>query len=81
MKALFTLGWLVLAIGSSVVTAAEPQRDGPAPPVISRARQPIGTPHKSSAFAPQPGAKRKVYGAPIQKAIVHDNTPKKPQPR
>jgi hypothetical protein len=48
------------------------QRVGPTKPgkVVSRARQPVGTPHKASAFAPRPTNKR-VFGAPIQAPIVH----------
>lgn len=49
------------------------QRVGPAKPskVVSKARQPVGTPHKASAFAPRPTNKR-VFGAPIQAPIVHN---------
>jgi hypothetical protein len=45
---------------------------GPTQPskVVSKARQPVGTPHKASAFAPRPTNKR-VFGAPIQAPIVH----------
>jgi hypothetical protein len=48
------------------------QRVGPTQPskVVSKARQPVGTPHKASAFAPRPTNKR-VFGAPIQAPIVH----------
>jgi hypothetical protein len=50
----------------------EAQRMGPTKPskVVSKVRQPVGTPHKSSAFAPRPTNKR-VFGAPIQAPIVH----------
>jgi hypothetical protein len=48
------------------------QRVGPSKPskVVSKARQPVGTPHKASAFAPRPTNKR-VFGAPIQAPIMH----------
>lgn len=57
----------------SAVMAA--QRVGPTKPgkVVSRAHQPVGTPHKVSSFAPRPNKKR-VYGDPIPAPIVH-NTP------
>jgi len=50
----------------------EAQRVGPSKPskVVSKARQPVGTPHKASAFAPRPTNKR-VFGAPIQAPIMH----------
>ena len=48
------------------------QRVGPTKPskVVSKARQPVGTPHKASALAPRPTNKR-VFGAPIQAPIMH----------
>jgi hypothetical protein len=48
------------------------QRVGPSKPskVVSKVRQPVGTPHKASGFAPRPTNKR-VFGAPIQAPIVH----------
>lgn len=56
---------------------------GPTKPgkVISRSHQPVGTPHKASAFAPHP-TKQRVFGAPIQAPIMHSApAPKKPAPR
>lgn len=43
---------------------------------VSKVRQPVGTPHKSSALAPRPSNKR-VFGAPIQAPIVHSAPPPK----
>ena len=52
------------------------QRVGPSKPskVVSKVRQPVGTPHKSSGFAPRPTNKR-VFGAPIQAPIMHSAAP------
>jgi hypothetical protein len=48
------------------------QRVGPTKPskVVTKVRQPVGTPHKASALAPRPTNKR-VFGAPIQAPIMH----------
>jgi hypothetical protein len=48
------------------------QRVGPSKPskVVTKVRQPVGTPHKASALAPRPTNKR-VFGAPIQAPIMH----------
>jgi len=73
---------LSLAAGLGLTTAAlaaAPSRDGPERPIhITRTHQPVGTPHKASSFAPHPGSKRKVYGAPIQGPILSHTKPKKP---
>ena len=70
---------MTLAAGGTPVAQGNPrnevvaaQRAGPTEPskVVSKARQPVGTPHKASAFAPRPTNKR-VFGAPIQAPIVH----------
>jgi hypothetical protein len=68
---------LISAAGTAVADAnrnavVEAQRTGPSKPskVVSKARQPVGTPHKASALAPRPTNKR-VFGAPIQAPIVH----------
>jgi hypothetical protein len=52
------------------------QHAGPSPKVVSRAHQPVGTPHKVSSFAPHP-TKRRVFGTPIQPPIV-SNVPAPP---
>jgi hypothetical protein len=54
------------------------QRVGPSKPsqVVTKVRQPVGTPHKASALAPRPTNKR-VFGAPIQAPIVHSAPPPK----
>ena len=69
-----TVAVLMLA----VVGNAEAQRVGPTQPskTVSKVHQPVGTPHKASAFAPRPTNKR-VFGAPIQAPIVH----KAPEPK
>jgi hypothetical protein len=54
-------------------------RSSPAPKVITRTRQPVGTPHKVSSFAPHPTTRR-VFGAPIQAPIV-SNAPRTEQPK
>lgn len=68
---------LICAAGTAAADAnrnavVEAQRAGPSKPskVVSKVRQPVGTPHKASAFAPRPTNKR-VFGAPIQAPIVH----------
>jgi len=77
LKATLLTILVVTAAGTAVadenrnaVVAA--QRVGPSKPskVVSKVRQPVGTPHKSSAFAPRPTNKR-VFGAPIQAPIMH----------
>jgi hypothetical protein len=80
---------VVLAAGLGLVsagtaTAQNAQRVGPTrPKVVSKSRQPVGTPHKASSFAPHPTTRR-VFGAPIQPAIVHNvptTPPKKSAPK
>jgi hypothetical protein len=63
---------------SAVVRA---QHAGSSPKVVSKAHQPVGTPHKASSFAPHP-TKRRVFGAPIQAPIVSNvPPPQKPAAR
>jgi hypothetical protein len=57
---------------------ADPPRDGPERPTAKLAKQPVGTPHASSSFAPHARQKRRVYGDPIQRPIVTYVKPKKP---
>ena len=56
------------------------QRTGPTKPskVVSKIRQPVGTPHKASSFAPHKTNKR-VFGDPIQAPIVHSQRAPKPK--
>jgi len=64
-------------------TVYDAQRGGPTrPKVVSKAHQPVGTPHKASSFAPHPTGRR-VFGDPIQPPIVHNASPapKKSAPR
>lgn len=61
--------------------SAVAQQGGASPKVVSRAHQPVGTPHKASSFAPHP-TKRRVFGAPIQAPIVGKvPAPKKSGPK
>jgi hypothetical protein len=70
---------VALAQTSSPRNTVERTVDGPTPPskTISRAHQPIGTPHKASALAPR-RTNQRVFGDPIQAPIVHNAPPKKP---
>jgi hypothetical protein len=77
------LGLLVAALAAlsagSTVAQVSPRsavlRAQQHPKVVSKARQPVGTPHKVSSFAPHP-TKRRVFGAPIQPPIVSKVPPK-----
>ena len=77
MKEIIAALILISAAGTAVAdtnrnAVVEAQRMGPTKPskVVSKVRQPVGTTHKASAFAPRPTSKR-VFGAPIQAPIVH----------
>jgi hypothetical protein len=60
-------------------SATEPMRQGPVrPPVISARHAPVGTPHQASSFAPRAKSHRRIYGAPIQPAILSRVKPKQP---
>ncbi len=49
--------------------------------VVSKSKQPAGTPHKASSFAPHP-TKQRVFGAPIQSPIMGNvPAPKKRAPK
>jgi hypothetical protein len=73
-----TLAVLMLAVAGSAFAqnprnaVVETQRAGATKPskTVSKVRQPVGTPHKASAFAPRHTNKR-VFGDPIQAPIVH----------
>ncbi len=67
-------GLVILATGTAFA-----QRVGPAPTskVVSKSRQPVGTPHKASSFAPHP-TNRRVFGDPIQPPIIY-NAPAPPK--
>jgi hypothetical protein len=56
------------------------QKPAPAPKVVSKAHQPVGTPHKASSYAPHPTARR-VFGAPIQSPILTPTVQKKAAPK
>jgi hypothetical protein len=76
MKAYYTVlaaGLITVAMGT--VTAQNAQRAGSTrPKVVSKAHQPVGTPHKASSLAPRP-TRRKVFGDPIQPPILHNAPP------
>jgi hypothetical protein len=70
--------WAQVSPRSEVVQA---QQGKASPKVVSRAHQPVGTPHKASSFAPRP-TKRRVFGDPIQAPIVGKvPAPKKAGPK
>ena len=78
------LGAWLLMVSGGLALAQPPNRTvrvaqnvRPAPRIISRTRQPVGTPHAASSFAPHPNHQR-VFGAPIQPPIMHSAAPKKP---
>jgi hypothetical protein len=82
-RALLAAGLTALIVGTAAaqVSPVSPrnavvraQHAGPSPKVVSRAHQPVGTPHKVSSFAPHP-TKRRVFGAPIQPPIVSQVPP------
>jgi hypothetical protein len=71
---------LAVMTAGSLASAAPPAAPTSprAPPLKGRVmRQPDGTPHKASSFAPHP-TKSRVFGAPIQPPILHKAPPKKP---
>jgi hypothetical protein len=65
---------------NDVTRARSTGPSGPAPKVVSKSHQPVGTPHKASSYAPHP-TKRRVFGDPIQAPIVHNVPPEKPAPK
>jgi hypothetical protein len=76
-------GLVTIAAGTAAAqesprsAVADAQRVGPTrPKVVSKSRQPVGTPHKASSFAPHPTTRR-VFGDPIQAPIVHTPPPPK----
>jgi hypothetical protein len=68
--------WLALAMQTA---SADPPRNGPSPHVITKAKQPVGTPHKASSFAPH-HTNRTVFGDPIQGPILTNVAPKTASP-
>jgi hypothetical protein len=75
----FSVGTAVAQV-SPESAAVRARHAGPSPKVVSKAHQPVGTPHKASSFAPHP-TKRRVFGDPIQPPIVGKVAPKKPAPK
>lgn len=69
--AVLAAGVVILSTGTAFA-----QHVGPTPPskVVSKSRQPVGTPHKASSYAPHPTSRR-VFGDPIQPPIVNNNAP------
>jgi hypothetical protein len=76
---LLTAVLTALAAGTATAQVAPPHR-APSPKVVSKAHQPVGTPHKASSFAPHP-TKRRVFGAPIQAPILSNVKTKKTEPK
>jgi hypothetical protein len=83
-RALLAAGLTALIVGTAAAQVSprnavvRAQHTGPSPKVVSRAHQPVGTPHKVSSFAPHP-TKRRVFGAPIQPPIVSQVPPPPPK--
>ncbi|HEV7444636.1 MAG TPA: hypothetical protein VGO18_18720 [Steroidobacteraceae bacterium] len=84
---LLAAGLTAISVGTAIAQDSPPgavvraQRAGPSPRVVSKAHQPVGTPHKASSFAPHP-TKRRVFGDPIQPPILgHVQPPKKAGPK
>jgi hypothetical protein len=72
-------GLAALIAGTAIAQVSPPSSvvRAPYPKVVSKAHQPVGTPHKASSFAPHP-TKRRVFGDPIQPPILgHVSPPKK----
>lgn len=71
----FAVGTAIAQVSpeSAVVRA---RHASPSPKVVSKAHQPVGTPHKASSFAPHP-TKRRVFGDPIQPPILGNVSPPK----
>lgn len=73
MKAVIAI--CLVAFTMPHVAAAQPHKPVR---VISKSRNAVGPPQKASSFAPHPGSKRRVYGAPIQAPILTHLRPKQP---
>jgi hypothetical protein len=71
----FSVGTAIAQVSprNAVVRA---QHAGSSPKVVSKAHQPVGTPHKVSSFAPHP-TKQRVFGDPIQPPIFNNVPPPK----
>ena len=83
--ALLGAGLTALAAGNALAQGTPPSTSARYPHVastktVSKAHQPVGTPHKASSFAPRP-TKRRVFGDPIQPPIVSSVPPKKQAPK
>jgi hypothetical protein len=68
----------LLAFAAQNALGAAPA--GPNPPRVQKIRQPAGTPHPASSFAPHP-TNRRVFGDPIQPPILGQVAPKNPPPK
>jgi hypothetical protein len=86
-QTLLVAGLTALVVGTAIAQVSprsavvKAQHAGSSPKVVSRAHQPVGTPHKASSFAPHP-TKRRVFGDPIQAPILSNvPPPKKPAAR
>ena len=77
---LLVAGFTALIVGTAIAQVSPPsavvraRHAGSSPKVVSKAHQPIGTPHKASSFAPHP-TKRRVFGDPIQPPILTNVSP------
>jgi hypothetical protein len=71
----FSVGTAIAQV-SPESTVARARHVGSSPKVVSKAHQPVGTPHKASSLAPHP-TKRRVFGDPIQPPILTNVSPPK----
>jgi len=77
MRRFWPLCLALISLSSAAPLTAQSQRDGPVHPMAAPKQAPAGK-HQANSFAPRPGAKRKVYGAPIQRPILRRVAPRKP---
>jgi hypothetical protein len=79
---LLVAGLTALIVGTAIAQVSpqsavvRAQHTSQSPKVVSKAHQPVGTPHKASSFAPHP-TKRRVFGDPIQPPILSNVPPPK----
>ena len=67
-------------LAATVAASAEANTPLKPPRVYTGIYQPKSTPAKASSFAPRPGNRRRVYGAPIQSPIFNRAVSKTAKP-
>jgi hypothetical protein len=70
----------LLATGLLMLAAHAAPAATPAPKVVQKVKQPVGTPHRASSFAPHPTSRR-TFGDPIQPPIFGHVEAKNPPPK